>query len=193
MLADYHVHTQYSDDSDSPMEEVVQDALRPGAGRAVLYRPRGLWRQTGLGRPPRGPVPFPGGPGEPAQIPLANVDYPRYAAEYSAIKEIYRDQIDLRLGMEFGMQVHTIPQFQALFGRYPFDFIILSVHQVEDKEFWTQDFQRGRTQEEYQQRYYEEIWNWCVSTTTTASWGILTFWAGTTWPDRTRLSGCDRS
>ena len=30
MLADYHVHTQYSDDSDYPMEEVVQDALRLG-------------------------------------------------------------------------------------------------------------------------------------------------------------------
>ncbi|MCI8765364.1 MAG: hypothetical protein HFG58_12510 [Lachnospiraceae bacterium] len=35
----------------------------------------------------------------------------------------------------------------------------MSVHQVEDKEFWTQDFQRGRTQKEYQERYYEEVLN----------------------------------
>ena len=85
MLADYHVHTEFSDDSVYPMEEVVKDAIR--------------------------------------------------------------------------MQMHTIPQFQALYDRYPFDFIILSVHQVEDKEFWTQDFQRGRTQKEYNERYYEEILN----------------------------------
>ncbi len=57
------------------------------------------------------------------------------------------------------MQMHTIPQFEALFSRYPFDFILLSVHQVEDKEFWTQDFQRGRTQIEYNERYYEEMLN----------------------------------
>ena len=59
--------------------------------------------------------------------------------------------------MEFGVQTHTIPQYEKLFSSYPFDFIILSVHQVEDKEFWTQDFQRGRTQEEYNLRYYEEM------------------------------------
>lgn len=28
MLADYHVHTEYSDDSVYPMEEVVKDAVR---------------------------------------------------------------------------------------------------------------------------------------------------------------------
>ena len=32
-----------------------------------------------------------------------------------------------------------------------------AVHQVEDKEFWTQDFQRGRSQKEYNERYYEEM------------------------------------
>ena len=85
---------------------------------------------------------------------LANVDYPRYAAEIDALKEKYKDQITLKMGMEFGMQSHTIPQYEKLYSAWPFDFIILSVHQVEDREFWTQDFQRGRTQEEYNLRYY---------------------------------------
>ena len=98
-----------------------------------------------------------GGPGEPERMPLANVDYPRYAAEIHALRSKYRDRIAIKMGMEFGMQTHTIPQYEKLFSSYPFDFIILSVHQVEDKEFWTQDFQRGRTQEEYNLRYYEEM------------------------------------
>ena len=63
----------------------------------------------------------------------------------------------MRMGMELGMQIHTLPQFQALYDRYPFDFIILSVHQVEDQELWTGDFQKGRTQQEYNERYYEEL------------------------------------
>ena len=86
-----------------------------------------------------------------------HVDYPRYAAENDDLKEKYKDQITLKMGMEFGMQSHTIPQYEKLYSAWPFDFIILSVHQVEDREFWTQDFQRGRTQEEYNLRYYEEM------------------------------------
>lgn len=55
------------------------------------------------------------------------------------------------------MQMHTIPLYETLFAKYPFDFIILSVHQVDNKEFWTQDFQKGRSQKEYNERYYEEM------------------------------------
>ena len=89
--------------------------------------------------------------------PFANVDYPRYMAKLREMQDLYGDRISIKIGLEFGVQTHTIPQFEALFHRYPFDFIILSIHQVEDKEFWTQDFQRGRTQQEYNERYYEEM------------------------------------
>lgn len=149
MIADYHVHTEYSDDSVYPMEDVVKDAIRLGlneicitdhvdygikadwdSGEEILYRH-----------------------GEP----LANVDYPRYAEQIRQMQSLYGDKIIIKMGMEFGIQSHTIPQFEALFHRYSFDFIILSIHQVENKEFWTQDFQRGRTQQEYNERYYEEM------------------------------------
>ncbi len=77
--------------------------------------------------------------------------------EIRELQEKYSDKICIRMGMEFGIQTHTIYQFEKLYARYPFDFIILSIHQVEDKEFWTQDFQKGRTQQEYNERYYEEL------------------------------------
>ena len=156
MFADYHVHTEYSDDSLYPMEEVVKDAIRLGLDEIcftdhVDYGIKPDWD---------GPEPIVwrrGGSGEPDKIPLANVDYPRYEAEIRKLREKYRGQITLRMGLEFGMQVHTIPLYEKLFARYPFDFILLSVHQVEDKEFWNQDFQRGRTREKFNRRYYEEL------------------------------------
>lgn len=156
MLADYHVHTAYSDDSDYPMEAVVQDAIRLGIEELcftdhVDYGIKRDWDD------PRGMLWRDGGPGEPARIPLSNVDYPRYVEQVAALQQKYAGRITLRLGLEFGMQTHTIPQYEALYARYPFDFILLSVHQVEDKEFWTQDFQRGRTQQQYNERYYEEL------------------------------------
>lgn len=156
MLADYHVHTCYSDDSDYPMEDMVRDAIALGLEELcftdhVDYGVKRDWDD------PRGMLWRPGAPGEPERMAVANVDYPRYAAEIAALQQKYAGKIILRMGMEFGMQQHTIPEYERLFAAYPFDFILLSVHQVEDREFWTQEFQSGRTQAEYNLRYYQEI------------------------------------
>lgn len=149
MFADYHVHTAFSDDSVYRMEDVIQDAIAMGMDELcftdhVDYGIKYDW-DSGHTITYRDGEPF------------ANVDYPRYMQTIARMQQRYGDKISLKTGLEFGMQTHTIPQYKALFQRYPFDFIILSVHQVEDKEFWTQDFQRGRTQQQYNQRYYEEM------------------------------------
>lgn len=149
MFADYHIHTEFSDDSIYPMESVVKDAIGLHLDEICItdhvdYGVKDDW-DSGKEMVYR--------KGEP----LANVDYPRYMEEIQRIRRIYQDRIVIKTGMEFGVQTHTIPKFQKLFECYPFDFIILSIHQVEDKEFWTQEFQKGRTQDEYQKRYYEEL------------------------------------
>lgn len=152
MFADYHLHTWFSDDSDYPMEQLVCDAITAGLAEICItdhvdYGIKGDWpepSETYHGDEKKG-------------LPVMNVKYPAYHAELLRLQERYAGQITIREGMEFGMQVHTIPQYEKLFAAYPFDFIIMSCHQVEDKEFWTQDFQRGRTQDEYNRRYYEEI------------------------------------
>lgn len=149
MLCDYHVHTAFSDDSEYPMEQVVADAVGLGLEELcftdhVDYGIKVDWDSGGE-------IVWRDGQ------PLANVDYPKYLAAIAALREKYGDKITLKTGLEFGVQVHTIPQFHALFQKYPLDFVILSVHQVEDKEFWTQEFQEGRTQREYNERYYQEL------------------------------------
>lgn len=141
MFADYHVHTEFSDDSIYPMEDVIRDAVRVNMDEICItdhvdYGVKDDW-DSGSEIIWRN--------GEP----LANVDYPAYMDKIKLLKRQYEGKIRIKTGMEFGVQTHTIPQFEALFRRYPFDFIILSVHQVENKEFWTQDFQKGRTQKEY--------------------------------------------
>ena len=150
MLADYHVHTAYSDDSDYPMEQVVEDALAKGVEELCFtdHVDYGVKEDWDCGHPIRY---------RDNGEPYANVDYPRYVAQIKALQAQYAGRIGLKLGLEFGMQTHTIPQYEALFRRYPFDFILLSVHQAEDKEFWNQDFQRGKSQREYNEAYYREI------------------------------------
>lgn len=149
MFADYHVHTEFSDDSVYPMEEVIKDAIKMGMDEICItdHVDYGVKEDWDCGKE----IVYRNGE------PLANVDYPRYMDAISRMKKRYGGQITIRTGMEFGIQKHTVSQFQNLFETYPFDFIILSIHQVEDKEFWTQDFQRGRTQQEYNEQYYKEM------------------------------------
>ncbi|MBS6397330.1 MAG: histidinol-phosphatase HisJ family protein [Clostridiales bacterium] len=149
MFTDYHVHTYYSDDSVYRMEDVVRDAIQMNMDELCFtdHVDYGIKEDWDCGHEIR----FRG------SEPLANVDYPRYMAEIKELRQKYADKISIKTGMEFGIQVHTVPLYEKLFKQYPFDFIILSVHQVEDKEFWTQDFQKGRTQKEYNERYYQEL------------------------------------
>ncbi len=156
LLEDYHVHTEFSDDSKYEMEQVVRDAAEMGIRELcftdhVDYGIKRDWDD------PRGVLYREGGPGEPDRMPIANVNYPDYVGKIKALQEKYDDRIKLRLGLEFGMQSHTISEYEALYQKYPFDFIILSVHEVENKEFWTGEFQAGRTQSEYVMRYYQEL------------------------------------
>ena len=55
------------------------------------------------------------------------------------------------------MQAHTIERFENLFKQYPFDFTILSIHEIENKELWNQNFQHNKTQQEYNEQYYESL------------------------------------
>lgn len=213
MLADYHMHTYFSDDSTYPMEDMVKDAIRLGlseicitdhceyvgkwdekeqelleragadeGGKRQAYgtrdieeagQPAGLPQNAGETRSPSmvtGSVSgLPQNAGEllvsdetsrkvarprlPVSLPL-----PEYIAKVRTMQQEYGDQITIRTGVEFGLQKHTIPLFNYVYKlyKYDFDFIILSVHQVENKELW-QDFQDGRTQEQYNKLYYEEL------------------------------------
>lgn len=156
MRADYHVHTEFSDDSNYPMEQVIKDAIAKEFDELcftdhVDYGVKKDWDEPG------GMIYRKGGVGEPEKMPVANVDYPVYYKKYQEMQKLYGDKITLKFGLEFGMQAHTIPKYEKLFARYPFDFIILSVHQIEDNEFWDQGFQNGKTQQEYNERYYEEL------------------------------------
>ena len=160
MLSDYHIHCKYSDDSEEDLEKIIETAINKGIGEICFtdHVDYGIkldkdvfekidenakkdWIKK-IGR-----------------IDL-NVDYPNYFKEIEELREKYKDKITIRQGLEFGMQVHTIKDFQKLFDKYKekFDFVILSCHQVNDKEFWTNEFQKGKSIDEYNAEYYEEIY-----------------------------------
>ncbi|MBR4471603.1 MAG: histidinol-phosphatase HisJ family protein [Erysipelotrichaceae bacterium] len=161
MLADYHVHSEFSDDSLETMEKQIERGIELGLDEIcftdhVDYGIKKDWEE--------GDIVFRGGDGINTAAdhfePLANVNYPEYFGKLLRMKETYKNKITIRKGLELGVQTITAEQNQKLFDRYQdeLDFVLLSMHQVDNLEFWTQDYQRGKSQQEYNEGYYKEIY-----------------------------------
>ncbi|MCF0105150.1 MAG: histidinol-phosphatase HisJ family protein [Holdemanella sp.] len=148
MQADYHVHSYHSDDSTTPIEEIVLKAKEIGLNEFALtdHVDYGIKKDYGESD-------YTYLFGEPR----VNVDYPVYFKELDDLQKKY-PEISIKKGLEFGIQYHTIDKYNKLFNSYPFDFIILSIHQVDDLEFWTQEYQKDKTQQEYIEGYYNEMY-----------------------------------
>ena len=150
MLADYHVHSAFSDDSFYEVEDVCRDAVKLNLNEICF-----------TDHVDYGVKPDQAGPDTRIVDGKAvtNVDYPRYFPALAAAREAFKGDLAVKRGLELGVQSHTVPQFNALVNTWKgeMDFAILSIHQVGDKEFWTGDFQAGRTQQEYNDAYYAEM------------------------------------
>lgn len=150
MYIDYHIHTDYSDDSVYPMEAVVKDAIELGLEEIcftdhVDYGVKVDWDSGIIPRFVEGK-------------PLYNVDYPKYFRELDYLREKYGDRIRIRRGLEFGMQMHTIGEYLKIIETYPMDFVLLSIHEIDDLEFWTGEFQKNKSIDECYEIYYDTMY-----------------------------------
>ena len=162
MKTDFHVHSAFSDDSHEPMEEQIKRAIELGFDEIcftdhVDYGVKKDWFEEG--------ITYRHGDGILTPLdsmePNVNVNYPEYFKALHRYREEYAGKITIRQGLEFGIQTMYVDKFKALYDKYEdeLDFILLSVHQVDDREFWNQDFQRGKTQQEFNEAYYREIYD----------------------------------
>ena len=87
MLADYHVHTKFSDDSVYPMEDVVKDAIELGLDEICFtdHVDYGIKADWDSGEP----ITYRNGE------PIANVDYPRYVEQIRMLQNLYGNRIDV--------------------------------------------------------------------------------------------------
>lgn len=161
MYADYHLHSEFSDDSRESMENQIARAIELGLDEMcftdhVDYGIKKDWDD------PRG-IQWRGGDGMSSSAdemsPLANVNYPEYFVKLLRMRATFGSKISIRSGLEFGIQSITVQDYEKLFTKYrnELDFVLFSMHQVNNQEFWNQQFQEGKTQQEYNEQYYNEI------------------------------------
>lgn len=148
---DYHMHTSYSDDSNYLMDDLINDAIEIGLEEICItdhvdFGVKGNWSDVDVNDKNHSKY-------------MMNVDFPKYFEEIYRLREKYKDQINVKVGLEFGMQMHTLEQYEDLFSSYEYDFVLLSIHQIEDKPFWNKEFQYNRTDSQCYSRYYEELYD----------------------------------
>ena len=133
MRADYHMHSVFSHDSTTPMELQAKQAVSLGLDEMCFT--------------------------DHVDYCSKHDDYSRYFAEIERVRQKFSGRLVIRSGWEFGLQSHTINDFKELYSRYrdKLDFVLLSIHDVNDLELWGHQYQSGKTQSEYTLGYYNEL------------------------------------
>ncbi len=135
---DSHLHTSYSSDSDTPMQDMIERGISLGLSAMCFTEHMDM----DFPRPPQDPMDF-------------EVDTDAYYEGLCKLKDVYKDKLQVLFGVELGFQSHLAERCEAYANSYPFDFIIGSSHIVNGKDPFFPAFYEGRPEDESYRIYFE--------------------------------------
>lgn len=84
-------------------------------------------------------------------------DLKAYDKKIKEVQAKYADKIQIKKGVEIGVQPHVLNQYRKLMKEEDFDFVICSMHATEKKDLHSGKFFEEKTVEEAYEIYYQEI------------------------------------
>jgi histidinol-phosphatase (PHP family) len=93
-------------------------------------------------------------------IAMAKSEFPKYVAEILRLKEEYKAEIDVLLGVESDFFPEFAEIYREVYAQYPFDYIIGSVHQVNAVSIFNRNRWKKHTEAQkvsVKEAYYELI------------------------------------
>ena len=124
ITADYHMHTNFSSDSDTPPEMMIRGAIEKGL-KQICITDHHDWDY------PENEYEF-------------RIDMEQYIPAIQKLKEDFRDKISVQTGVEIGFQPHLGEYYRKFTNSWPFDFVIGSVHVVDGKDPYNGALFEGR-------------------------------------------------
>lgn len=132
ILSDYHTHTSFSGDCQVPPELMIKEAISRKIQHLCItdhmdydYTDGGICFEFEAGE---------------------------YFRRLRALQEKYQDQIDLRIGIELGLQPYLSQKHHNLIFSHSFDFVIGSIHLVHGRDPYFASYFEGREEAD---AYYE--------------------------------------
>ena len=139
---DFHMHTKFSTDSDASVRSMLDASVDRGIQTVCITD------HLDLDYPPDeelGSEPF-------------RFDLKEYFAVLTQIREEYRGRLDVRMGVELGLQPHLGRTYEELVREYPFGFVIGSLHLVHRMDPYYDKVFEGRTDGEvYRDAFCETL------------------------------------
>lgn len=135
ITADYHVHTSFSADSDSGPESMIQEAIRRGLKTICITDHEDKdFICDGL---------------------LFEIDSEKYFHDLKILKEKYKKEIAINIGVEIGLETHLAERYHRFVNEHPFDFVIGSLHLVDGQDPYDKVIFEGKKDEEVYLRTLE--------------------------------------
>ncbi|HET9017421.1 MAG TPA: histidinol-phosphatase HisJ family protein [Thermomicrobiaceae bacterium] len=133
---DYHLHTHFSVDSEMTLDELCETAIALGIGEIC----------------PTEHADF-----VPEDDGCGYYDPDGYFGALLRRRERYDGRLTIRAGVEIG-EAHRFPEcVQPLTSRYPYDFVIGSLHWVGSESVMTPQYFAGKTPEQAYGPYFDEL------------------------------------
>lgn len=112
--ADMHMHTWFSTDSEACPRDMADEAVRKGL-KTICFTDHFdkddlEWGEEGI------------------------FDVDTYFVEMQKLQEEYAGKLNIRIGIELGLRTYLKDYYEELTKKYPFDFVIGSVHNVPYKK-----------------------------------------------------------
>ena len=141
ILADFHLHSEHSTDSEAPIADMIKSAVDKGL-KTICFT-----EHMDKG--------FPGCEKYPAPAFEVNVD--SYLYDLVTKKKEFEKDIEVYFGLEMGLQESVFKENAIVARSHEFDFIIGSIHLVEGKDVYEPDFFDEITGKAAVTRYFKTI------------------------------------
>lgn len=135
---DFHIHTAFSADSEADVHAVLNSAIEKGMKTVCITD---HWDAD-----------YP----EEYEEVLFQFDSEAYVRGLETVKKEYAKKLDVRIGIEIGMQPHLGSFYKELVNQYPYDFVIGSVHVVGKDDPYYKDWWDKYTDGQMYQKAFEE-------------------------------------
>lgn len=136
--SDFHVHSDFSSDSDAPMERMIEHAIQIGLDRICFTD------HMDYEFPPEYNMSF-----------EFNVD--QYFSKITKLQNYYKDDITILKGIELGLKPEISRRLEKLLQSYSFDFVIGSSHLVDNMDPYYNTFWEKQTIEKSIEKYFQSI------------------------------------
>lgn len=141
MYYDYHMHSSFSEDSKTPMDDMIKKSIELDL-KEICFTEHIDYSVIKEGKERD-----------------ISIDYKDYFSQLNYFNELYKSDITIKKGIEIGLQDQVLDRCLEAVTNNDFDFVIASIHTIDKYELIGKKFYKDKTQFEAYRQYYQILYD----------------------------------